>query len=139
MTVTVSMHFVHELFKGLPDREIPPTRYLERAGISPFLLSAPHGRVTVEQFAELYRGLVNELDDETPGFFSRPLRGGTLKLLCLSMLDAPNLQVALHRYTQFFVFCSMILAMCLAWKETLPAWRWWSMRHWWAAARWFMN
>ena len=102
MTVTVSMHFVNELFKGLPNSSTSPTRYLERAGISPFLLSAPHGRVTVEQFAELYRGLVNELDDETPGFFSRPLRGGTLKLLCLSMLDAPNLQVALHRYTQFF-------------------------------------
>ena len=102
MTVTVSMHFVNELFKGLPNSTLSPARYLERVGISPFLLSAPHGRVTVEQFAELYRGLVNELDDETPGFFSRPLRGGTLKLLCLSMLDAPNLQVALHRYTQFF-------------------------------------
>lgn len=102
MTVTVSMHFVNELFKGLPITVTPPTRYLERAGISPFLLAAPHGRVTVEQFAELYRLLVHELDDETPGFFARPLRGGTLKLLCLTMLDAPNLQVALHRYTQFF-------------------------------------
>lgn len=102
MTVTVSMHFVNELFKGLSNTTTSPCRYLERAGISPFLLTAPNGRVTVEQFAELYRGLVNELDDETPGFFSRPLRGGTLKLLCLSMLDAPNLQVALHRYTQFF-------------------------------------
>lgn len=102
MTVTVSMHFVNALFKGLPSSVTPPNRYLERAGISPFLLAAPHGRVTVDQFAELYRMLVNELDDETPGFFSRPLRGGALKLLCLSMLDAPNLQVALHRYTQFF-------------------------------------
>lgn len=83
MTVTVSMHFVNELFKGIPNTSTPSARYLERAGISPFLLSAPHGRVTVEQFAELYRGLVHDLDDETPGFFSRPLRGGTLKLLCL--------------------------------------------------------
>lgn len=73
MTVTVSMHFVNELFKGIPN-SAPPARYLEQAGISPFLLSAPHGRVTVEQFAELYRGLVNELDDETPGFF--PVRCG---------------------------------------------------------------
>nr|WP_290831073.1 AraC family transcriptional regulator [Halomonas sp.] len=96
------MHFVNALFNNLPNSATPPTRYLERAGISPFLLAAPHGRVTVAQFAELYRVLVNELDDETPGFFSRPLRGGALKLLCLSMLDAPNLQVALHRYTQFF-------------------------------------
>ncbi|MGP5310921.1 AraC family transcriptional regulator ligand-binding domain-containing protein [Vreelandella alkaliphila] len=102
MTVTVSMHFVNELLCGLPATEHSPVRYLELAGISPFLLSAPNGRVTVEQFAELYRLLALELDDETPCFFSRPLRCGTLKLLCLSLLDAPTLHVALHRYTQFF-------------------------------------
>ena len=96
------MHFVNELFRGLTAAGQPPTRYLEQAGISPFLLTAPNGRVTVEQFAELYRLLAVELDDETPRFFSRPLRCGTLKLLCLSMLEAPTLQVALHRYTQFF-------------------------------------
>ncbi|MGM0520723.1 MAG: AraC family transcriptional regulator [Pseudomonadota bacterium] len=77
-------------------------RWLKRAGISPFLLGSSHGRVTVEQFATLYRLLVNEYDDETPGFFARPLRGGTLKLLCLSVLEAPTLKVALHRYTLFF-------------------------------------
>ncbi|WFE71508.1 AraC family transcriptional regulator ligand-binding domain-containing protein [Halomonas sp. M1] len=102
MTVTVSMHFVNELLYGLPDSVQSQSRYLEQAGISPFLLSAPNGRVTVEQFAELYRLIALELDDETPRFFSRPLRCGTLKLLCLSLLDAPTLHVALHRYTQFF-------------------------------------
>ncbi|MGM0534919.1 MAG: AraC family transcriptional regulator [Pseudomonadota bacterium] len=102
MTVTVSMHFVNELFRGVPAIARDRTAYLKRAGISPFLLEAPHGRVTVEQFAELYRLLVNECDDETPGFFARPLRGGTLKLLCLSVLEAPTLKVALHRYTLFF-------------------------------------
>lgn len=102
MTVTVSMHFVNELFRGVPAIARDQAAYLKRAGISPFLLEAPHGRVTVEQFAELYRLLVNECDDETPGFFARPLRGGTLKLLCLSVLEAPTLKVALHRYTLFF-------------------------------------
>ncbi|AMD02681.1 AraC family transcriptional regulator [Halomonas chromatireducens] len=102
MTVTVSMHFVNELFHGVPVVERARGSYLERAGISPFLLAAPHGRVTVEQFATLYRLLVNDFDDETPGFFARPLRSGTLKLLCLSVLEAPTLKVALHRYTLFF-------------------------------------
>ncbi|MGL6252881.1 MAG: AraC family transcriptional regulator, partial [Billgrantia desiderata] len=102
MTVTVSMHFVNELFRGVPESEADREGYLVRAGISPFLLSAPHGRVTVEQFATLYRLLVNACDDETPGFFARPLRSGTLKLLCLSVLEAPTLKVALHRYTLFF-------------------------------------
>ncbi|MCG6658834.1 helix-turn-helix domain-containing protein [Halomonas campisalis] len=102
MTVTVSMHFVNELFRGVPAMAAERGDYLKRAGISPFLLEAPHGRVTVEQFATLYRLLVIECDDETPGFFARPLRGGTLKLLCLSLLEAPTLKVALHRYKQFF-------------------------------------
>ena len=102
MTVTVSMHFVNELFSGLSKSDSAKAGYLTRAGISSFLLTAPHGRVTVEQFATLYRLLVNEHDDETPGFFARPLRGGTLKLLCLSVLEAPTLKVALHRYTLFF-------------------------------------
>ncbi|MGQ4880549.1 AraC family transcriptional regulator ligand-binding domain-containing protein [Billgrantia sp. LNSP4103-1] len=102
MTVTVSMHFVNELFRGVPEADAARPGYLARAGISPFLLTAPHGRVTVEQFATLYRLLVNDRDDETPGFFTRPLRGGTLKLLCLSVLEAPTLKVALHRFTLFF-------------------------------------
>src|SRR5690554_365590 len=102
VTVTVSMHFVNELFGGLSKSDSAKAGYLTRAGISPFLLTAPHGRVTVEQFATLYRLLVNEHDDETPGFFARPLRGGTLKLLCLSLLEAPTLKVALHRYRLFF-------------------------------------
>ncbi|NYS60014.1 AraC family transcriptional regulator [Halomonas salicampi] len=102
MTATISMHFVRSLFDGLPQEATLQKRWLKRAGISPFLLGSSHGRVTVEQFATLYRLLVNEYDDETPGFFARPLRGGTLKLLCLSVLEAPTLKVALHRYTLFF-------------------------------------
>ncbi len=34
--------------------------------------------------------------------FSSPLRSGTLKYLCLSLLDARNLETALHRFGQFF-------------------------------------
>lgn len=101
-STTVPMHFVHNLFQGLTTTLARRKYFLLQAGIPYFLLEAPHGRVTVVQFATLYRLLANEYDDETPGFFSRPLRGGTLKYLCLSLLDAPNLQVALHRYSQFF-------------------------------------
>lgn len=96
------MHFVRSLFDGLPQEAMSQQSYLKRAGISPFLLHSSHGRVTVAQFATLYRLLVNEYDDETPGFFARPLRGGTLKFLCLSLMEAPTLKVALHRYTMFF-------------------------------------
>ncbi|MBB3259892.1 AraC-like DNA-binding protein [Paraburkholderia bannensis] len=77
-------------------------RYLEEAGIAGELLSEPGARVTEEQFSTLYRMLAIELDDEMPGVFSRPFRSGTLKFLCLSLLDARNLETALHRFGQFF-------------------------------------
>lgn len=77
-------------------------RYLEEAGITPELRGELGARVTEEQFSTLYRTLAIELDDEMPGIFSRPFRSGTLKFLCLSLLDAPNLETALHRFGQFF-------------------------------------
>ncbi|WP_018315542.1 AraC family transcriptional regulator ligand-binding domain-containing protein [Cupriavidus sp. UYPR2.512] len=77
-------------------------RLAECSGIASELLSEPAARVTQEQFATLYRLLAREADDEMPGIFSRPLRNGTLKYLCLSLLDAPRLEVALHRFGQFF-------------------------------------
>ncbi|ANB74618.1 AraC family transcriptional regulator [Paraburkholderia phytofirmans OLGA172] len=77
-------------------------RLAGQAGIPHELLHEPAARVTQEQFSTLYRLLANELDDEMPGIFSRPLRNGTLKYLCLSLLDAPRLEVAMNRFGQFF-------------------------------------
>lgn len=77
-------------------------RYLEAAGIMPGLLGEASARVTEEQFSTLYRTVAIELDDEMPGIFSRPFRGGTLKFLCLSLLDAPNFETALQRFGLFF-------------------------------------
>nr|WP_244140911.1 AraC family transcriptional regulator [Burkholderia vietnamiensis] len=77
-------------------------RYLRGAGIPLELLGEPHARVTEDQFSTLYRTLAIDLDDEMPGIFSRPLRRGTLKYLCLSLLDARNLGTALYRFGQFF-------------------------------------
>ncbi|KVV29918.1 AraC family transcriptional regulator [Burkholderia ubonensis] len=85
---------------GLPPDVIQ--RYLRGAGIPSELQGEPNARVTEEQFSTLYRTLAIDLDDEMPGIFSRPLRGGTLKYLCLSLLDARNLETALHRFGQFF-------------------------------------
>jgi AraC-like DNA-binding protein len=77
-------------------------RYLDEANIPRELLARSGARVTEEQFSTLYRALAIELDDEMPGIFARPLRNGTLKFLCLSLLDAPNLETAMHRFGQFF-------------------------------------
>jgi hypothetical protein len=75
---------------------------LEQAGISPELCSEASVRVTEEQFSTLYRTLAIDLDDEMPSIFCRPFRSGTLKFLCLSLLDARSLDTALRRFGQFF-------------------------------------
>jgi AraC-like DNA-binding protein len=97
---TVSISVVNAFLSGADRAAI--ARLAGRSGIPYELLSKPGARVTEEQFSTLYRLLAVELDDEMPGIFSRPLRSGTLKFLCLSLLDAPNLGVALHRFGQFF-------------------------------------
>jgi AraC-like DNA-binding protein len=100
--VTVSIRMVCQILDRLAGHRALALECIERAGIALALLERDSARVTVEQFALFYRTLAVELDDETPGLFSRPLRAGTLKFLCLGMLDAANLRVALHRFCWFF-------------------------------------
>ncbi|WP_114417743.1 AraC family transcriptional regulator [Marinospirillum perlucidum] len=99
---TLPIHLVTSLLEVAGIDRSSRVELLNQAGIPLFLLDKPQGRVTVQQFAGLYRLLVQEKQDEMPGFFSRALRPGALKFLCLGLLDAPNLQVALYRYCQYF-------------------------------------
>lgn len=100
LSATVPISVVNGFLSGAERSAV--VRLAERSGIAHELLSKPGARVTQEQFSTLYRLLAAEHDDEMPGIFSRPLRNGTLKFLCLSLLDAPRLEVALHRFGQFF-------------------------------------
>jgi AraC-like DNA-binding protein len=99
---TVPMSFVHSLLGGTPLDRPAQADALARAGIAPALLGAETARVTTEQFATLYQLLARELDDELPGMFSRPVRAGAFKFLCLSLMESANLQTALFRFTRFF-------------------------------------
>ncbi|MFM0337299.1 AraC family transcriptional regulator [Paraburkholderia fungorum] len=101
-SATVPISLVNGFLAGARAQPEVIRRYLDEAGIAPDLLARPGARVTEEQFSTLYRMLAIELDDEMPGVFSRPLRSGTLKFICLSLLDARNLETALHRFGQFF-------------------------------------
>ncbi|MEM5292402.1 AraC family transcriptional regulator [Paraburkholderia sabiae] len=96
------MSLVHGFLDSVGTQTDIVDRHLTAANIPPALLDQPGARVTEEQFSTLYRALAIALDDEMPGVFSRPLRSGTLKFLCLSLLDAPNLETAMHRFGQFF-------------------------------------
>lgn len=99
---TVPISFIQHLVRHAPLAPAMRDSIIRDIGIPPDLLDEKAARVTTDQFASLYLRLVRELDDETPGLFSRPLRGGTLKFLCLSMLESDNLMGALYRFTRFF-------------------------------------
>lgn len=116
---TVPIDFIQILLGGLSLSAERRIQYIRQIGISPDLLETSSARVTTDQFAGLYRLLAREMDDETPGMFSRPLRGGVLKFLCLSMLESVNLLTALYRFTQFFRLVLDDLGFELANKENL--------------------
>ncbi|MFK4446100.1 hypothetical protein ABH944_006232 [Caballeronia udeis] len=99
---TVPISLVNGFLAGVNAGKASIDRFVARAGIAQSLLGKRGARVTQLQFAALYRMLAVELDDEMAGIFSRPLRNGLLKYLCLSLLDAPRLEVAMHRFGQFF-------------------------------------
>ncbi|MGF6372922.1 AraC-like DNA-binding protein [Paraburkholderia sp. RAU6.4a] len=101
-SATVPISLVNGLLDSAGAKPDIVRHYLHKASITPELRGQPGARVTEEQFSMLYRMLAIELDDEMPGIFSRPLRSGTLKFLCLSLLDASSLETALHRFGQFF-------------------------------------
>jgi AraC-like DNA-binding protein len=101
-SATVPISLVNGFLAAAGAKDEVTNRYLKQAGIAPELLGEPGARVTEEQFSTLYQALAIELDDEMPGVFSRPFRSGTLKFLCLSLLDARNLETAFHRFGQFF-------------------------------------
>lgn len=104
VSATVSAHFLHAMLQPLRQLRAPATvlRVLDDARIAPALLEQPGARITREQFVLLYKRIAAELDDEMLGLWSRPIRGGTLKYLCLSLLDAPTILIALNRFLRFW-------------------------------------
>ncbi|MGV8892680.1 MAG: AraC family transcriptional regulator [Burkholderiaceae bacterium] len=101
-TATVPIALATDLLTGLDLDSLLVRKAIIHAEIAPELLREAGGRLTIEQFSKLYRQLALTLDDETPRFFSRPLRNGTLKFLCLGMFSSANLNIALHRFISYF-------------------------------------
>lgn len=99
---TISARFANAMLANVVDKPEFDSSWIIQAGLSPDLLRLEGTRITMERFAQLYRLIAIKTDDETVGMFSRPLRNGTLKYLCMIMLDAPQLRVALNRFRNFF-------------------------------------
>lgn len=99
---TIPARFANAVLANVVDKPGFDPDWVVQAGLSPDLLKLPGTRITMEKFAGLYRLIAIRMDDETVGLFSRPMRNGTLKYMCMVMLDAPSLGVALNRFRNFF-------------------------------------
>lgn len=102
--LTVSAHFLHGMLRAVRTRhgEDVTAQVLASAAIPLSLLNQPDARITRQQYVALYRTVAATLDDEMLGLWSRPIRGGTLKYLMLSLLDAPTVLVAFNRFVRFW-------------------------------------
>lgn len=103
-SLTVSAHFLHGMLHFIRTRhgDGAVSQALASAAIPQSLLVQPDARLTRQQYVALYRTVAAALDDEMLGLWSRPIRGGTLKYLMLSLLDAPTVLVALNRFVRFW-------------------------------------
>lgn len=95
--VTISIALVHGMLSGLRARGQAVEAFLADAGIAPELLQQASARVTAAQYVALFRALIDRLDDDGLGFFSRPLRRGSFALIARSAIGAATLEVAMRR------------------------------------------
>ena len=114
---TVSAALVDDLLLSL-QRIVGPALlrdYLDAAGMGdvaqaapvsidgPPALLPPHlalRRLSHHQLVRLYQVAAVRSGDEMMGLWSRPIRNGALKYICRSLIDAPTLERALHRFCQ---------------------------------------
>jgi hypothetical protein len=76
---TVSVALVNGMLSVARDRGFPWSDWLAEAGIDPALADEPEGRVTADQYIDLFRVVSKHLGDEGLGFFSRTDAPGLLR------------------------------------------------------------
>lgn len=90
--------FIRAIVTGYRCRGMDPASALAQAQIPPALLDEADARVTAAQMEVMSGVAMQELDDETLGWFSRRLPWGSYGMLCRASLTAPTLEVALKRW-----------------------------------------
>ena len=91
------MAFVRGMLGGVQARGDNIAPFLAVAQIPAALLEQASSRVTGEQYVALFHALVDQREDESLGFLSRPLKPGSFALITRSALGAQDLQTAMKR------------------------------------------
>lgn len=97
---TVDIIWVRHMLAGIRSRGEPCDALLREAGIRPEWLQRAGATVTAEQYATLFRILMERRQDEMLGFLSVPFRYGSLALVTNHALGANTLGQAMRRSGQ---------------------------------------
>jgi AraC-like DNA-binding protein len=100
--VTIPITFVRAMLLGAKSWGRPCDSFLHDAGIAPELLEQAGARVTVDQYVNLFRLLIEHLEDEFLGFLSRPVKHGSFALIARSGISANTLELAVRRIARTF-------------------------------------
>jgi AraC-like DNA-binding protein len=95
--LTISAAFVRGMLSGLDADSASASQWLLHAGISPALFEQASGRVTADQYVALFSVVMKERNDEGLGYFSRPLRQGSIGMAVRSALTAQTVASAVRR------------------------------------------
>lgn len=117
--LTVGIDLVRGMLSGLRAKGLDGEDWLREAGIEPALLAQSQARVTLRQYADLFRVLIERRDDETLGLLSRPTRRGAFALQVRSALGAPNLGAAIRRVAHVFHLLIDDLSLALLREDDL--------------------
>ncbi len=103
-TATVALDLVQDWFQSLRTSysEEVLDHCLKQAGIVKDFIDRPGARLTRDQLVRLYQESAKKTGDEMMGFWTRPIRSGALKYIVRTVRDAPSINVALYRFTQFW-------------------------------------
>ena len=102
--LTISGHFLEGMLRKVRTvrGDTAVANILRSSNIPDAFLRQPDLRISRVQFVAAYKANVAELDDEMHGLWSRPIRGGTLKYMMLSLLDGANVAIVLNRFARFW-------------------------------------
>lgn len=99
---SVSVYFVLSALEPVRAKGVDVDALLDECGIPPSLTTAESGRVTAQQFANLWLAIARVLDDELFGQDSRRMKVGTFAMMCQILIECATLKDAVLRMVKYF-------------------------------------
>jgi AraC-like DNA-binding protein len=97
----IPIGFVSDALDCVRARGLPIAPILMKAGIPTSLRALPDARISVQQFALLWRSVSAAVEDEAFGVGARAMRPGSFDMLCACVIHSQSLGKAIRRALQF--------------------------------------